>query len=97
MHKQQNVPDWLQVHSPLKSPGLRSQTFSPPSCGMTHSLELVEGELAVLVAAVVLVDHLAHLPLRDLEADQVQRSLELGQVDVAVAIFVYLWGESEGS
>ena len=68
-------------------------TLSTSTRLATHPLELEEGEPAIFVAAVVLIDHLADLPLRDLEADDVQRILQLRQVNVAVTILVYLWTE----
>lgn len=57
-------------------------------------LELVERQSALAGArlvAVDLVDHLAHLVLRDLEAAHVQRLLQLRQLDVARSIAVNLF------
>jgi len=59
----------------------------------TNRFEFVEGEAALAgggLVAVVLVDHLAHLVLRNLEAAQVQRLFQLGQFDVARSVHIDL-------
>ena len=61
-------------------------------------LELVERQSALAGArlvAVDLVDHLADLVLRDLEAAHVQRLLQLRQLDVARSIAVNLPNQSQ--
>jgi hypothetical protein len=56
-------------------------------------LKFVESDLsfgAQLFLVIHLLDHLTHFPLRNLEADHVQRIFQFAQIQNVAAIFVQL-------